>query len=120
MGYFIGKSHFEEDRTQNDLVFHPMTKYFILNGNTLYILSWQSSGLSNENINPANTNFSTLIDYVGNKLRVKFTGRCLKQSNKVSYTHKKVVNIYIFYEIGASSSHIHDPTLKNCYLVKLL
>ena len=42
LGYFIGKSHFEEDRTQNDLVFHPMTKYFILNGNTLYILSWQS------------------------------------------------------------------------------
>ena len=33
---------------------------------------------------------------------------------KIPYTHKKVVNIYIVYELGASSSHIDDPTLKNC------
>ena len=26
--YFIGKSHFEEDGTQNYLVFQPMSKYF--------------------------------------------------------------------------------------------
>ena len=26
----------------------------------------------------------------------------------------KVVNIYIVYELGASSSHNNDPTLKNC------
>ena len=64
-----------------------MSRYFRLNGNILYILSWQSKGLSNENIDPPNTNFSPLIDYVGNKLRVKFTGSYLKQSNKVSYTH---------------------------------
>ena len=38
---------------------------------------------------------------------------CLKQP-KVSYTHGKVVNIYIVYELGASSSHNNDPTLKNC------
>ena len=25
-----------------------------------------------------------------------------------------MVNIYIAYELGASSSHINDPTLKNC------
>ena len=25
-----------------------------------------------------------------------------------------MVNIYIVYELGASSSHIDDPTLKNC------
>ena len=25
-----------------------------------------------------------------------------------------MVNIYIGYELGASSSHIDDPTLKNC------
>ena len=30
------------------------------------------------------------------------------------FTHKKVVNIYIVYELGASSSHISDPTIKNC------
>ena len=27
-GYFIGKSHFEEDGTQNYLVFQPMYRYF--------------------------------------------------------------------------------------------
>ena len=57
---------------------------------------------------------SPLIDYVGNKIRVKFTGSYLKQSNKLTYTYGKVVNIYIVYELGASSSHNNDPTLKNC------
>ena len=33
---------------------------------------------------------------------------------KISYNYGKVVNIYIVYESGASSSHINDPTLKNC------
>ena len=30
------------------------------------------------------------------------------------YTHGKVVNIYLAYELGASSSHDNDSTLKNC------
>ena len=46
-------------------------------------------------------------------MRVKFTGSCLKQP-KFTYTHGKVVNIYIVYELGASSSNVNDPTLKNC------
>ena len=53
------------------------------------------------------------LNYYGNKAGVKFTGSCLKQSN-ISYNHGKVVNIYIAYELGASSSHNNDPTLKNC------
>ena len=40
--YFIGKSHFDEDGTQNYLVFQPLNKYFKLITNTLSILSWQS------------------------------------------------------------------------------
>ena len=32
----------------------------------------------------------------------------------MSYTHGKVVNIYIVYELGASTSHINDPTLERC------
>ena len=47
------------------------------------------------------------------RTRIKFKGSCLKQSN-FTFTHKKIVNIYIVYELGASSSHISDPTLKNC------
>ena len=33
-GYFIGKSHFEEDGAQNYLVFQPLIKYFQLNRST--------------------------------------------------------------------------------------
>ena len=87
--YFIGKSHFGEDGTQNYLIFQPMYRYFRLITNTLNILSWQAKGFSNENFEPPNTNFCLLIDYAGNEIRVKFNGSCLKQSNKISYTHKK-------------------------------
>ena len=34
----------------------------------------------------------------------------------MSYTHGKVVNIYVVYELRASSSQNNDPTLKNCFL----
>ena len=37
--YFIGKSHFEEDGTQNYLVFQPLNKYFKVIANTDYFLS---------------------------------------------------------------------------------
>ena len=52
------------------------------------------------------------MSYYGTKTRVKFTGSCLKQP-KPSFTHKNVVNIYIVYGLGASSSHDDNPTLKN-------
>ena len=48
LSYFIGKSHFDEDGTQNHLVFQPLDRYFKLVTNTLSILSWQSKGLSTE------------------------------------------------------------------------
>ena len=51
--YSIGKSHFEEDSTQNYLVFQPMYKYFKIItgvGNGRYIYYWQSKGLSDETI----------------------------------------------------------------------
>ena len=112
--YFIEKSHFGEDGTQNYLVFQPMYRYFRLITNTSNILSWQSKGLSNENFDPPNTNFSPSIDYVGNKIRVKFNGSCLKQSNKISYTHKKIVNIYNVYEINVHNTNYNYPPLENC------
>ena len=41
------------------------------------------------------------------------------QQPKVSYTHGKVVNIYIVYELGASSPYRDDPTLKNSLFGKV-
>ena len=52
------------------------------------------------------------LSYYGTKTRVKFTGSYLKQ-DKITYNHKNVVNIYIVYELGASSSHSDDPMLEN-------
>ena len=52
--YFIKKSHFGEDGTQNYLVFQPMNKYLKVD-NSDYVLSWTSKGLSNENITPPST-----------------------------------------------------------------
>ena len=49
--YFIGKSHFEEDGTQNYLVFQPIVRYFKILPNTNYVLSWKSKGLSTQTIN---------------------------------------------------------------------
>ena len=51
--YFIGKSHFDEDGTQNYVVFQLLMKFFKLITNTLSVLLWQSKGLSSENIDPS-------------------------------------------------------------------
>ena len=55
-----------------------------------------------------------LIDHYGSKVRVKFNKGCLKQSNNLTYYYGSRVNIYIVYELCASSSNDSDPTLKNC------
>ena len=48
--YFRGKSHFEEDGTQNYLVFPPMYRYIKRVINSDYILRQKSKGLSDESI----------------------------------------------------------------------
>ena len=116
--YFIGKSHFEEDGTQNYLVFQPMYRYFKIIagvGNGSYIYYWQSKGLSDERINSIKTpNYiiTPKLNYYGTKTRVEFNGSCLKQ-DKVTFNHKKAVNVYIIFEITASSFNNADPTLKS-------
>ena len=54
-----------------------------------------------------------MIGYVDDKIRLEFNGSCLKQT-QIQYTHRTIVNIYIFDELGASDSNDSDPTLKNC------
>ena len=96
-----------------------MRKYFKLNSVADvadYVLSWQSKGIPNENIKPSTTSNNSLNSRLGcnaTKVRVQFTKSCLKQSDHI-FTHQKIVNIYIFYELAASNSHTNHPTLKNC------
>ena len=80
--YFIGKSHFEEDGTQDYLVFYPIYRYLkrIAGvGNSNYIYYWQSKGLSDEKINSIKTpnhSITPTLDYYVTKIRVEFNGNC--------------------------------------------
>ena len=78
-------------------------------------MEWKSKGLSDDSIKPPATSdnsISPLIDYLGDKIRLKFNGDCLKQP-KLTYTHEKTVSIYIVYELGVSSFFNNDSILKN-------
>ena len=81
MSYLIGKSYFEEDDTQNYLVFQSINRYFKVMANKLFVSPWKSKGLSDETIKPATSDNSLtpMIDYVGNKIRIKFPGNYLEQ-----------------------------------------
>ena len=92
---FIDKRHFEEDGTQNYLVFQPINWNFKVISSTDYVLSWKSKGLSAGTIKPPASSDNSLtpaLSYYGTENRVKFTGSCLQQP-KDSYTYGKVVNI---------------------------
>ena len=71
--YFIGKSHFEEDGTQNYLVFQPLIRYFKLNRSTGHISSWKSKELSAETIEPpstSNISISPKFTFYDAKMRI--------------------------------------------------
>ena len=53
------------------------------------------------------------LSYHGNKTREKLKGSCLKQS-KITYTHGKIINIYIVFEIKKKFDISTCSTLKNC------
>ena len=118
-GYFRGKSHFADtDGTENYLVLQPIHRYFKVIANTKYISEWKSKGLSDESIKPyatSDNSLSPLIDYVGDKIRLKHNGGCLKQA-KLGYIYGKTINIYINYELTASSSSDDEPTARNSLL----
>ena len=117
--YFKGKGHFEDDGTQNCLVFQPMSKYFkkiagVSSGN--YIWFWKSYGFSHERLGTntaSNYSITPELSYSGTKTRVEFNGSCLKQ-DKVTYNHGTIVNIYIVYEISKNFNISSYPTLENC------
>ena len=117
--YFLGKSHFEDDDTENYIEFQTTYRYFKTVSNTNdHILSWKSKGLSGESIKPPSTTnniLNPLLGYVGNKTRVEFKGSCLKQY-KTSFDHGKIVNTYIVYEKSLKSNFaIGDRSGKRLY-----
>ena len=113
----MGNTLFDsEGGLQAYLIFQPVYRYFKTVSNTNYISSWKSKGLSNESFKPPTTSDNSLtpqLSYYHYNIRVKFTGSSLKQS-KITYTHKKAVNIYIVFKLGASGSNFDDATIKKC------
>ena len=114
--FFVNMMFDGEDGFQTYLIFQPVHRYMQIIANTKLISEWKSKGLSDEIIKPFPTSDNSLtlvIHYYNYKIRVKFNGSNLRQPT-VPYTHKKMVNIYIIYELIGFSSHSDDPTLKNC------
>ena len=118
--YYRGKSHFEEDGTQNYLVFQPIQRFFkriasVGNGNHIYYS--KSKELSDERINSVKTWDYGITPYLSyydsNKIGVKFDGGCLKQ-DPGSLFHEGIVNVYIVYEISKNINISHYPTLEIC------
>ena len=63
--YFRGINHFENDDTQNYLVFQPMYKYFKKIGSAENISSWESKGLSDEVSKPPDNTLAPELIYYG-------------------------------------------------------
>ena len=55
LSYFIGKNYFENDGTQNYLLFQPINNYLKFNSKTDLLLEWKSEGLSDKVIKPPDT-----------------------------------------------------------------
>ena len=86
-------------------------------GNDNYNYYWEFEGYSDKRINSIKTlNHSTTTNYYDSKTRVEFNGSCLKQ-NSVIFNYRKVVNIYIVYEISKSFNISDYLTLKKCLFV---
>ena len=99
------------------MVLQPLQRYFkTVSANYGNILSCKSKGLSDESIKlPSTSNkmLNSSLDYVGTKAIVKFNEDCLKQE-KITFSHGKIVNIYIVYEIEKSINISIYPMLENC------
>ena len=117
---FRGKSHFEDDSTQNYLVFQPVQTYFkgIAGvGNDNYDYYWKYKGLPDEKINSIKISDYVITPYLchydTNKIRVKFDGGCLKQDQE-TLLHGGIANVDIVYEISKNINITDYPTLENC------
>ena len=114
--YFRGRNTFEEDGTQNYLVFQPMYKYLKKIGNINHISSWESKGLSDEINKPPttpNNSLAATLKYSGRRILVKFNESCLKQ-DKITFNHGTIVNINIAYDLKSTLDYNEDITLENC------
>ena len=63
-----------------------------------YIYFWKSKRLPHTSPTTSNYSPNLQLSYPGTKTRLEFRGSCLKQ-DKIVFDHRKVVNIYMVYEL---------------------
>ena len=98
-----------------------MNWYFKKIDSTGYVFQWKSKGLSDETVKPPSTSHDSLapaLRHYGTKAKVKFDGSCFKQ-DKITFTHGKLVYIYIIYEIIVLSLTTMIPHQETLCLVQL-
>ena len=79
--YFRSKSHFDEDGTQNYLVFQPVCRYIKRVVNFGCTLEWKCKGLSDEiikSLSALRIFLNLSLNYLGTEIRVGYNGSCLK------------------------------------------
>ena len=94
-------------------MFQPNLRYVTLSSS--WITEWQSKGLSNEILKVVSTTNNTLtpsVTFYRGKVRLRFTGSVLQQK-ALTYSHKKVVNIYVVYEMDYFQNENNYPILRN-------
>ena len=109
--YYRGKDYFEEDGTQNYLVFQEVYKYFEDVDVSKALIkfhanSWISKGLSNEKINSVTGFECPFKEYATARIKLKFDGSILRQ--KLLTSTASIANYYIVYRLSprANSSSI--------------
>ena len=96
------------------LFFEPEHRYFELSG--IYmddVLSWRSTGLSDEEIKPTKDSFSPKLSFKGEKISLKFNSSILAQE-KISYTHGSIVNTYLVYSLSNIAILTDSDSIAEC------
>ena len=101
--YYRDKNYFEEDGTQNYLVFRRAYKYFedVDASKTIvefHANSWMSKGLSSEKSSSVNGFKRPFIKYTNSRIKLKFDESVLRQ--KLSTSLGLIANYYIVYRLS--------------------
>ena len=93
-----------------------MNKYFKKIGKSKIISSWKSKELSDEVNKSSTTNNNRLpptLEYAGKSMYVTFNESCLIKQDKFIFDNRKIVNIYIVYDLNSNLNNF-DLTLEKC------
>ena len=105
-----GGMYFENDGSQNYLVFQPIYSFFTKSGSiTETIIAFKSRGLPDKIIKPPSTSDNrpaSKLKWIHNsEIAIKFDGGCFKQ-DKETFSPKNVINLFIAYRLDACTIKI--------------